>query len=252
MSDAKDGGSSTGVSPHRKQHRVAGSVRVTTRGLVPTMSPDPAPAADASCSPAGAVQRRHQQSTEAEVSALGALARRSEPVNEHARLACPVTAVLASILGGTATLSQASTLTPRARPLLQLPSGRHQFPDDARARSHGCGLHSDRGAPREPPGRQLREHSELVGRIQGGSAPQPLYRARTAGGSIQTVQGAADGPRGDRGGAPAVEFREHAVSAYCAQINSGKYQKKVPTRRNLKTSCLHFGPSGPRNVQSSA
>ena len=68
MSDVKDGGASTGFSPHRKQPRPERSNRVITRGRVPVLSPEPPAAAAASCSPAGRVERP-REGTGAEVSA---------------------------------------------------------------------------------------------------------------------------------------------------------------------------------------
>ena len=141
MSAAKDGGSSTGFSPHRKQQRGAGSDRVTTRGLVPTMTPDPAAAADASCSPAGAVQRR-QQSTEAEVSALGGLARASERFTENERLARPITAVPASTLRDAREIARNSNPAPPTRPHPRLRSMfMHPLPPSpSRMPMHPCKL----------------------------------------------------------------------------------------------------------------
>jgi hypothetical protein len=88
-------------------------------------------------------------------------------------------------------------------PLLQLPQDRHHFPDGDRARVQGCGLHPDRSASREPPGRQRSSYPRVAGRIQGVREAPLLKHARAAGSSIQIARGAADGPRGDRGGAPA-------------------------------------------------
>ena len=45
MGDGKDAGASTGFSPHHKQQRRERSNRVTTRGRVPVLSPEPPAAA---------------------------------------------------------------------------------------------------------------------------------------------------------------------------------------------------------------
>ena len=137
---------------------------------------------------------------------------------------------------------------PPTHPLLQLISDRRRFPDDGLARSNGCGLHPHRGASREPPGRQRSSYPGVAGRIQGGGAAPTICPAHTAGGSFQTARRAADGPRGDRGGAPARGRVGRTHSAHVLRpdqlrpVPEEGFEKRQPQQDAERQPCVRDIP----------
>ena len=90
-------GASTGVSPLRKQRRGAKSNPVTTRGLVPVLSPDSGSAAAASCSLAGPVEQR-QRCVHDEVGGIYFTVRAVLRFSVRARGTCAVDAVVSTAM----------------------------------------------------------------------------------------------------------------------------------------------------------
>ena len=95
--DAKDGGASTGLSPHRKQQRFRQSSCVSTRGLVPVFSPNRSAGGAASCSPAGAAGPR-QRGIDSEGPGIYFVVYPWMPFDERACGTCPVVAVMSKVM----------------------------------------------------------------------------------------------------------------------------------------------------------